>query len=220
MSLELFNRGKAPGCLSGWQVSQLTLGLLDGTAAAHARACEPCAARLQAEDRQCLAADSERVPAILLMRAGRSPWLSRIERRHVVGVATLALVLAVAGAVVGWLGYRLLTPRDWVVAAVSRGGSLLLHDIPADRLGPLHPGDKLRLRIVASRLKWARLESRHGDRWETYFEGPLPKDGWLPSGLTVAPAGKTQVRLWACPGPMTSEGVKVPSACRQQEIVL
>lgn len=217
MSLELLNRGKEAGCLSAWQVSQLTLGLLKGEPAAHVESCELCAQRVAAETKQLQGASYERVPAILLSRAGRASWWVRIPPgRWMLGFVALALLAAGALA---WMGGRALQGKPWVLASVLRQGTEVAQQLPADQLGKLMPGDQLRLRLAPHSGVWTRVQVRQGSKWEPFFEGLIPEDGWLPAGLTVE-QGKTQVRVWSC-ARVVPEGASATGAgCKHKQLTL
>ena len=68
-------RGKAPGCLSAWQISQQVLGLRDASLELHGSSCASCQARLQEEAALAAAAAQENLPSILLARGGPPAWL-------------------------------------------------------------------------------------------------------------------------------------------------
>lgn len=219
MSLELLNRGKEAGCLSHWQVSQLTLGLLAGEPAAHADSCDLCAQRILSEKKQLQTASYERVPAILMARAGRSRWWLRVPPgRWLLLVAGMAL-LAAGG--LAWLGGRALQGKPWVLASVGRQGSQVVQELPADQLGKLLPGDQLRLRLAPPTGLWTRVQTRHGgttSKWETFYEGLIPEDGWLPAGLTVEPEGKMQVRVWTCARMVPEGATPRGGGCKHKDV--
>lgn len=213
MAAELFPRSKqSEACLSGWRVSQLALGLLRpeerAPAEAHVATCAHCHQRVEDERAQQRAAAYEQVPAALLQAAeAAASRPSRWSWRRWVWAPAVAASLAVAG-----LAFLVIRPPvesgrpgeqlkgiASLDVAVSRSGMLVVNGTPAEKVIGLQAGDQLRLRAQgAPASAWLILQGDEENRWTTYFEGPVPEDGWLPMGLTITPEGRTRLRLLTC----------------------
>lgn len=191
------------GCLSGWQLSQLVVGILPaaqrGSVESHLARCSACAEKLAQEQAAARAAALERVPAALLAlrpapRARKlASWSALVSFAAI--AATLLLVL-LPSARIGERG-RLKGSFD-LEAAVLRQGALLVPQAGLEHLPLLEAGDRLRLRVVGATEQAVFLEGREGGRWVVYYRGPLPEDRWLPVGVTVTSEPGTSLRLSLC----------------------
>jgi len=108
-----------------------------------------------------------------------------------------------------------------VTIAVQRDGQLWKTDAaPEELVGLLRPGDELRLRVGtdSSSQRWATVEglqSAEGTaHWRPYYEGEVPRDGWLPFAVQITAEGETSLRLSVCRGNDASE-----SSCQDATVV-
>jgi hypothetical protein len=215
---ETFSREKPAGaCLSGWALSRLAAGGPDDPAArAHAASCRRCGALLEEERAEIDRAAAEPLPA------GLTAALARPDRRRRRATRVLLPAVAALGAL-ALLPLVLRPRRDpagertkgavAVTAAVRRDARIWQRESPVDALaGRLRPGDELRLRLAegASGARWALVEGlEEADgrpRWETYFDGRIPADGWLPIGVAITQGGRTRLRLTVCAGAPAPRG--------------
>ena len=105
--LDILPRGKAPGCLSAWQISQLQMGLRAANMDLHLMGCADCQERLDIETRLVAQADQEPLPAVLLARADAGTWLRQLAQRLRPWRSWLGrLSLMGAGLTLAWLLYR------------------------------------------------------------------------------------------------------------------
>jgi hypothetical protein len=154
----LFQRPKVTErCLSAWQVSQLTLGLLRGedlAAAQHqAATCPHCQALVVAEEADRKAAMYEAVPRVLLdpppKQRPAQAWLWRSLGAFALVSASLILVLVARNDFSDSPGSdSRLKGGIAVSVSVMRNDKLILHDVALEQVvGGLQPTDRLRLRV-------------------------------------------------------------------------
>ncbi|QRN98765.1 hypothetical protein JRI60_06955 [Archangium violaceum] len=231
MPAELFPRSKpSSDCLSGWSVSQLALGLLRAgevaPAEAHLTGCAHCRQRVDEERAQVRAAALERIPEELQRasatasqgpRRGWAFW-TWVPALAAVTAAAFLLVRPMAGVDVpgATLPGEQIKGTASLDVAVMREGVLALEDVPAEQVEGLRAGDQLRPRVTgALPSDWLILQGDEEDRWTTYFEGPVPADGWLPVAALVTPDGRTRLRLLTCPTRPPS-GAALEEACHER----
>ena len=202
---DLFERpGGSPACLSAWTVSQLAAGILEGEslseADAHLRVCESCRARVATERREVEAAQREPVPAKLLERARATPRGARVGWACA-GAAAVATAAAALLAVVD-PSPRSVTRVKGTISVnltVRRGETVVARDQPAANVGPLQVGDRVRLQVVGTTGGWVACQGYESDGWQTYYEGDVPEDRWLPVGVRITARGESRLRVVACP---------------------
>jgi len=219
MTAELFTRAKqTPECLSTWAIHQHVLGELPDAAHRHLAQCSSCTAKVREAEAQQQAARYERVPDALLQPLRTRPAWS--FRRLVPGLLGAAVAAGLALLVVPHLDGAAPELRTkggpQLEVAVSRAGALTAERFDLAALPKLHMGDRLRLRVTGSGVRWVVLESDEAGHWTPLHEGAPPADGWLPLGLTVTP-GKTRLRWMVC---SSAPLAGVRTGCREQVTAL
>lgn len=202
---DVFSRPVPHGCLSTWLVSQAALDVAPTAVLDHTAVCAACAARVQSEKAEVAAARYEAVPPIIHERVlPRTP-----RRRRFAWLAVPALSL------MGVTALFMLSPKIPethlkgplpLSVSVKREAALLVSDAPLELVGKLQPGDRIRLRVQREDLTRVQVQGLEGEAWQTYFDGRVPLDGWLPVGITITEGGKTQLRVVLC----TKDGCDAP----------
>lgn len=193
---------KGPECASEWLLARAVRGEADSSERARLQAaldaCEHCRAGWDRVQSEQAAAQSERLPPALYALA-RPALSSRWRLPASLGSLGALAALLVLVARPSDRPTERLKGRDLVVtASVMRHGTVVRHDVTAETLGRLEPGDRVRLRLSPARgHAWA--EGREGGRWVRYFEGDVPDDGWLPIGIVVTAGEASAVRVTSCP---------------------
>ncbi len=197
----MFAREKpAAQCLSSWQLSRITLEELPPQeherAQAHLQECQRCA-KLLAQERALLkAAVLEPIPSALAQRTK-----PKTKKRWWLGLPALGALAALLFIVKPAPNTRSKGATSLSVT-VMRKTQVVQHERALEQATDLRVGDRLRLKVVGPSRAHVSLQGWENGDWRAYFEGPLPKDRWLPLSLRLTDDPKTRLRLQSCDAPV------------------
>ena len=228
MSHPILEQKRTDACLSSWQIAQISLDLMASEAVQEAKlhlgSCDTCATNLRLQQEGIQAAKYEAIPENVKAAATRpKPWIDFSKLFVMAGAVAMTLALLV---VVRYSSEpRLEDPSvrikgtPGVEVMVKRDNQIIFEGVALEHLsGKWQPGDALRLRIRGAKDAYMALEGKQQGKWQRFFEGRVPRDEWLPVGVTLTAGKESVLRVVICENKSMLR--KSPHKCRMSTYVL
>ena len=202
-------------CLSDWQIYRMALNGMDpqerGAFERILEGCAHCRSAYNQARADRASAEHEPLPAQLATVAAALKKPRPVPRWRQWIWAGLPSMVFVATAYFVFVApakqparTRVKGPVFEVRASLRRSEAWVLDEAPWAKLkGAKKPRDQIKLRIVGTAwpdvfapVVW--LEGYENDKWQPYFHGVLPADGWVPEGIGVTDGGETRLRVSIC----------------------
>ena len=204
--MTLYSHKVTPQCLSHMRLGRLASGDLQTSTMdiEHLAHCDACRVILHKQQEDVRAMVVENVPSKLLAASEsskrrqssmRMPWTAWVA----VAAAACAVVLLIPHTT----NKATMTHLKGIPSleiSLTRGNTLILDEVPIEKINTVRVGDRLRVRVVNAQNQLVQLELCELEgACNTLFYGELPQDAWIPTGLKIDTPTPTVFRLRVCP---------------------